>query len=117
MITAAQWADMNGDGRKDLVLCGEMMPIMIFENTTTGFIDKTSDYFAKPQSGFWFGLQVADVNGDGKPDIIAGNLGLNSQIKASENKPAERCTMPTLTTMAPLTRFSIFISKIPAILL
>lgn len=89
MITAAKWADMNGDGRKDLVLCGEMMPIMVFENTATGFIDKTASYFVKPESGFWFGLQVADVNKDGKPDIIAGNLGLNSQVKASDKQPAE----------------------------
>ncbi len=89
MITAAQWADMNGDGRKDLIVCGEMMPIMIFENTPTGFVDKTTGYFDKPQTGFWFGLTIADVNGDGRPDIIGGNLGLNTQIKASDTKPAE----------------------------
>lgn len=89
MVTSAQWADMNGDGRKDLIVCGEMMPIMIFENTANGFVDKTSSYFSTPESGFWFGLQIADVNKDGKPDIIAGNLGLNSQIHTSEQQPAE----------------------------
>ena len=89
MITSAQWADMNGDGKPDLVLCGEMMPMMIFENTSSGFVDKTNAYFTQPQNGFWFSVKVADVNGDGKPDMIAGNLGLNTQIKASEKEPAE----------------------------
>ena len=30
-----------------------------------------------------------DINNDGKPDIIAGNMGLNSQLKCSETEPAE----------------------------
>lgn len=89
MVTDAQWIDLNNDGRKDLVICGEMMPIMVFINTPQGFVNKTSDYFSKPVNGFWFKLAFADVNGDGKPDLIAGNLGLNSQVKASEKEPAE----------------------------
>jgi hypothetical protein len=31
--------------------------------------------------------EIADVNGDGYPDMIGGNHGLNSRFKASENKP------------------------------
>jgi hypothetical protein len=89
MVTDAQWIDMNNDGRKDLVLCGEFMPITIFINTKEGFIDKTSDYFDTPQKGFWNKIFFADVNGDSKPDLIAGNLGLNTQIRATDKEPAE----------------------------
>ncbi len=89
MVTDAKWADLDKDGRKDLVLCGEFMPLMVFMNTTDGFIDKTSDYFEKPVYGFWSSLTVTDLDGDGKEDIVAGNLGLNTQIKASEKEPAE----------------------------
>ena len=89
MVTDAQWVDINKDGKKDLVICGEMMPIKIFINTTAGFVDKTNDYFTEPNNGFWFTLNIADVDGDGNEDIIAGNLGLNSPIKASEKEPAE----------------------------
>jgi hypothetical protein len=88
MVTDAQWIDLNNDGRKDLVICGEFMPITVFINTPEGFKDKTSDYFDAPQKGFWLQIAFADVNGDGKPDLIAGNLGLNSQIHASEKEPA-----------------------------
>ena len=89
MVTDAQWIDLNKDGRKDLVICGEFMPITVLINAPEGFKDKTSDYFDASQNGFWSSIAFADVNGDGEPDMIAGNLGLNSQIHASAKEPAE----------------------------
>jgi hypothetical protein len=89
MITDAQWIDLNNDKRKDLVLCGEFMPITVLINTTDGFKDQTATYFEKPQAGFWNKIEFADVNGDGKPDLIAGNLGTNTQLHASDKEPAE----------------------------
>lgn len=89
MITDAQWVDIDKDGRKDLVTCGEFMPVKIYINTADGFVDKTTDYFGSSENGFWSSLAVADLNGDGKEDIIAGNLGLNSTFHASEQEPLE----------------------------
>lgn len=88
MVTDAQWVDLNKDKRPDLVLCGEMMPITVWVNTPQGFKDQTTDYFVSPQPGLWFSLHVADVNADGQPDIVAGNLGLNSPLRASAQEPA-----------------------------
>lgn len=89
MVSDAQWADINNDGRQDLILCGEFMPIKIYLNKPEGFVDGTNEYFEKPENGFWFSLAIRDVNKDGQPDIIAGNLGLNTQIRASDREPAE----------------------------
>jgi len=89
MVTDAQWVDLDKDGRKDLILCGEMMPIVVFSNTTAGFKDQTEKYFAQTASGFWNTLTLADVDGDGTLDLIAGNLGSNTPIKASVQEPAE----------------------------
>ncbi|AMR34632.1 RNA-binding protein [Mucilaginibacter sp. PAMC 26640] len=89
MVTDAQWTDLDGDGRKDLIICGDMMPIMVYLNTKEGFVDKTKTWFSEPESGFWNSLNLVDVDGDGKMDLIAGNLGTNTQITASPAQPAE----------------------------
>ncbi|SCW71279.1 VCBS repeat-containing protein [Mucilaginibacter sp. NFR10] len=89
MVTDAAWVDMNGDKKPDLVLAGEWMPITVFENSGTKLTDATTKYFDKKYAGWWNCLQVSDINHDGHPDIIAGNIGLNTQCKASDAEPAE----------------------------
>ncbi|WP_165852092.1 VCBS repeat-containing protein [Mucilaginibacter terrenus] len=84
MVTAAQWADIDGNGYPDLVVAGNWMGIKIFKNNKGSF---TADKQLDRYKGWWSSLQVADVNGDGKPDIVAGNIGLNIKFKASIEEP------------------------------
>ena len=88
MVTDAAWADMNGDGKPDLVIVGEWMPITIFENQNGKLVDATLKYFDKKYTGWWNCVNVTDLNHDGHPDIIAGNQGLNTQCKVSDSEPA-----------------------------
>jgi hypothetical protein len=89
MVTDAGWIDLNKDGRRDLVICGEFMPIKAFINTKDGWKDQSAEYFDGLLNGFWFSLHFEDVNGDGSTDIIAGNLGLNSPLQISKSQPAQ----------------------------
>ncbi|MFK7811849.1 MAG: FG-GAP repeat domain-containing protein, partial [Maribacter sp.] len=89
MVTDALWADMNQDQVKDLVVVGEWMPISVFININGKLENKTSDYFDKKYKGWWNTIEVGDFNGDGQPDIIAGNMGTNTQFKVSETESAE----------------------------
>lgn len=86
MVTDAQWGDIDGDGKKELVVAGDWMPVTImkYEN---GKFQKAAEL--PHSSGWWNCLTLADINGDGKPDLIAGNFGLNSRIKASQQEPAK----------------------------
>lgn len=88
MVTDAEFVDMDKDGSLELVLTGEWMPVTIFKKDKNVFINVTADYGIADQSGWWNTLEVADVNNDGFPDILAGNLGLNAYIQVSPNKPA-----------------------------
>jgi hypothetical protein len=88
MVTDAAWIDLNGDGWKDLVVVGEWMPVTVFINKGGRLVNRTRDYFEKPCYGWWNKLWVGDLDKDGRPDIIAGNLGLNSQCKADDRHPA-----------------------------
>ena len=89
MITDAKWFDINGDGREDLLVTGEWMPIRIFINVNGKLIEKTNEYFDEDNRGWWNTLLVHDLNNDGKADIVAGNLGSNSQCRASVSEPVE----------------------------
>ncbi len=88
MVTDAAWIDLDDDQLEELVVVGEFMPIMVFKNKGAGsFTNATSDYFDQPLSGMWCRLLADDFDKDGDLDIIAGNFGLNSQLKASEKEP------------------------------
>ncbi|MFY7828807.1 MAG: VCBS repeat-containing protein [Flectobacillus sp.] len=89
MLTDALWHDINQDGRPDLILVGEMMPIKVFINSALGFVDKSKDYFKEEDHGFWYSIAVADLNSDGIKDIIVGNQGTNAVIKANKQEPAK----------------------------
>jgi len=86
MVTDAQWADIDGSGENSLVVVGDWMPVTILKYVN-GKLTKTGEI--ANSSGWWDCLTVADLNGDGHLDLIAGNNGLNSKIKADADHPAK----------------------------
>ncbi|MCW3088070.1 MAG: hypothetical protein JWQ78_1456, partial [Sediminibacterium sp.] len=86
MVTDAQWADLDGDGNKELVLAGDWMPVTVFA-FANGKLQKKLEI--PHSSGWWNCLTVADLDGNGTMDLVAGNFGLNSNIKADPQHPAK----------------------------
>ena len=87
MITDAKWFDYDRDGRQDLVIAGEYMPVKIFHNDNGRLKEIPETAGLAKSNGWWNRIEIADINKDGYPDIIAGNHGLNSRFKCSEGKP------------------------------
>jgi hypothetical protein len=88
MLTDAKFADLDKDGTQELILAGEWMPLTIFKKVNNKYINSTSEFGISDITGWWYSLEIADMNNDGFLDIVAGNLGLNSYIQASKEKPA-----------------------------
>jgi len=87
MVTDAVWIDLNKDQHPDLVVVGEWMPIKVFLNKGGRLEDASAQYIKFPSTGWWNRIAVADLDGDGDPDLVLGNQGTNNQFAASTQRP------------------------------
>lgn len=83
-VSDARWIDLNADQRPDLMIVGEWQTIVVWLNLPGGF-----QRVEIPDSeGLWMSLsEAADLDGDGDLDLVAGNLGLNTNLRASTTEP------------------------------
>lgn len=88
MVTSAAWLDHDDDGRLDLVVVGEWMPVRLFRQEDGRFRERTAEVGLGGTSGWWNRVAAADLTGDGREDLVLGNLGLNSYVRASPGEPA-----------------------------
>ena len=83
MITNAVWCDIDKDGNKDLILSLDWGGIVAFMNDNGHFTKKV----LTDKHGWWNFVYPCDVDNDGDVDLVAGNLGLNSRLKANDAQP------------------------------
>jgi hypothetical protein len=84
MITDALWIDFDGDRRVDLITVGEWMPIQFYRNDGKRLRNVTQATGLPPLRGWWYSLATGDFDNDGRPDLVAGNLGFNYTYATSK---------------------------------
>lgn len=89
MITDALWADLTGDGVKELVVVGEWMPIRVFANRGDQLAEITEELGLSHTTGWWNSIEAGDLNGNGRIDLIGANHGHNSIFRASQEAPVK----------------------------
>lgn len=89
MVSDAIWTDFTNDGTDDLIVVGEFMRIRAFENTDGKLTELSDSSGLKNSKGWWNTIKQGDFDNDGDLDYIAGNFGLNSQLKASIDEPVQ----------------------------
>jgi len=82
MITDGLWADLTGDGSEELVIAGEWMPVRVFANTGRELEEITPELGLEQTRGWWNAITAADIDGDGRIDIVGANHGQNSMFRA-----------------------------------
>jgi hypothetical protein len=87
MVTAAGWVDLDKDGNKELVVVGEFMAPRAFRVTADDITEMALPRAVNESVGWYTALEIADLDGDGREDLVLGNHGLNSRFRASRVEP------------------------------
>ena len=64
--------DLNGDGYPDLIMTNNTTGVDVFINDRTGHFTRSTD-LTIPQQRRAFHVELLDLNGDGKADLVAGS--------------------------------------------
>jgi len=87
LVSSALWTDFDQDGKVDLIVVGEWMPLTFFKNIGGRLVDVTRSTGLGDTHGWWNSIVAGDFNHDGRPDYIVGNLGLNTRYRATQREP------------------------------
>jgi len=78
--------DLDGDGTEELITVGDWTPISVYSKGTSGYELQSSNGLDETH-GWWNTIKAADFDKDGDLDLVAGNWGLNSRLRASTEEP------------------------------
>jgi hypothetical protein len=88
LVCDALFTDFDNDGKTDLLLAGEWMPVTFLKNENGKFTNVTAASGIAGKTGWWNSIVAGDFRHTGRTDYIIGNVGVNTLYQASEQYPA-----------------------------
>ena len=85
MVSAAVADDATGDGVDDVLVAGQFEPVRLFRGSEGMGLAPVAVEVAP--RGLWYSLSAADLDEDGLPEVLAGNISANSFLRASAREP------------------------------
>ena len=82
-VRAASILEFDGTPGPELAVAQEYGPVTVYDIRP----DFSLHILATGPTGMWRALAVVDTDGDGVDELVAGNLGLNSRLRASTSEP------------------------------
>ena len=82
LVSGAVFSDLDGDGLPELILACEWGPIRVFQLRQGRIREITESLGLHRFPGWWNGVTTADLDGDGRLEIIATNWGRNNKYNA-----------------------------------
>lgn len=93
MVNDAVWADVDEDGKEDLIVVGDWMEVAFLKNLSGRFEQNDKLEFLDAEgngietSGWWKSIAPVDFDNDGDKDFLLGNMGTNNFINPSQEYP------------------------------
>ena len=87
LVSAAVFSDVDTDGDPDLLLAVEWGPLRLFLNEAGRFTDATAQWGLAEYPSRWNGVTTGDLNGDGRPDLVATSWGRNTKYQPRDRRP------------------------------
>jgi hypothetical protein len=94
--TSVTTADINGDGKLDLVIANHTNSVEVRLGNPDGSFGAATPFTAFSAGSTAFAL-TADLNGDGKPDLIVTNFSNNGSVAVLFNTTAPGATTPSFS--------------------
>lgn len=86
LVSSAVFSDLDGDGKPELILACEWGPVRVFEQKDGSYREITERLGLGSYLGLWNGVTTADLDNDGRLDIIVSNWGLNSHYQTGPSR-------------------------------